>query len=69
MQEYENKSQQMSSKLMQFVSDYSHDEEEYKTEVEYLTELIGELMQSDRYNVLMHHLDTMFMDDIFNKEN
>lgn len=68
MQEYENTPQQMANKLMEFISDYSYDEEEYKIEVEYLTELFDELGQSDKYNALIHHLDTMFMDDIFNKE-
>ena len=68
MQEYENTPQQMASKLMEFISDYSYDKEEYEIEVEYLTELFDELGQSDKYNALIHHLDTMFMDDMFNKE-
>ena len=68
MQQYENTPQQMAYKLMEFIRDFSDNEEDMKMETEYVTELFDELGKSDKYNVLIHHLDTMFMSDIFNKE-
>ena len=65
--EYEHTPREMAEKLMEFVRDFSDTEEELKSETEYVTELFDKLQKSDEFNVLAHHLDIMFMDNVFNR--
>lgn len=64
---YEHTPTQMAEKLMEFNRDFSDDAEEIASETEYVTELFEKLQNSKEFNVLAHHLDIMFMDDIFNR--
>ena len=50
---------------MQFNKDFSDNDEELKSETEYVTELFEKLQQSSEFNALAHHLDIMFMNDVF----
>lgn len=63
--DYEHTPKQMAEKLMEFIRDFSDNEEEIKSETDYVTELFDKLQKSDEFNVLAHHLDIMFMDDVF----
>ena len=63
--EYEYTPREMAEKLMEFNRDFSDNEEDIKEEIEYVTELFDKLQKSDEFNVLAHHLDLMFMDDVF----
>lgn len=63
--EYEYTPREMAEKLMEFNRDFSDNEEEIKEETEYVAELFDKLQKSDEFNVLAHHLDLMFMDDMF----
>jgi len=65
--EFENTPREMAEKLMEFIRDISDNEEELKDETDYVTELFDKLQKSDEFNVLAHHLDLMFMDDVFSK--
>ena len=69
MKEYEYTPRQMAEKLMEFIRDFSDDEEDIKIETDYVTELFDKLQKSDEFNVLAHHLDIMFMDDVFAAED
>lgn len=65
--EFEHTPQEMAEKLMEFNRDFSDNEEEIKSETEYVTELFEKLQKSEEFNVLAHHLDLMFMDSAFGK--
>lgn len=65
IQNYEHTPRQMAEKLMEFNRDFSDNEEEMKHETEYVAELFGKLQKSEEFNALVHHLDLMFMDDVF----
>ena len=65
--EFEHTPQEMAEKLMEFNRDFSDNEEEIKSEVDYVTELFEKLQKSEEFNVLAHHLDIMFMDSVFCK--
>ena len=65
MREYEHNPRQMAEKLMQFNKDFSDNDEELKSETEYVAELFEKLKQSSEFNALAHHLDIMFMNDVF----
>lgn len=66
--EYENTPREMAEKLMEFIRYLSDDEEEIEKETEYVTELFDKLQKSDEFNVLAHHLDIMFMDNVFDNQ-
>ena len=66
--EYENTPREMAEKLMEFIRDLSDDEEEIQKETEHVAELFDKLQKSDEFNVLAHHLDIMFMDDVFDNQ-
>ena len=51
---------------MEFNRDFSDNEDDVKSETEYLIKLFDELQNSEQFNVLAHHLDIMFMNDAFN---
>lgn len=63
--EYEYTPREMAEKLMEFNRDFSDNEEEIKEETEYVAELFDKLQKSDKFNILAHHLDLMFMDEMF----
>ena len=50
---------------MEFNRDFSDNEEELKHETEYVAELFDKLQKSEKFNALAHHLDLMFMNDVF----
>lgn len=58
---YEHTPKQMAEKLIFFNKDFSDCEEEMENEEQYLTELFDKLQKSKELNVLVHHLDIMFM--------
>ena len=42
-------------------------DEDIQNEKEYIAELFEKLQNSNEFNILAHYLDTMFMDEVFNK--
>ncbi len=67
IQEYEYTPMQMAEKLLEFNRDFSDSAEECQNEKERVTELFEKLQNSNEFNILAHYLDTMFMDEVFNK--
>ena len=65
--EYEHTPMQMAEKLLEFNRDFSDSAEDIQNEKEHVTELFEKLQNSNEFNILAHYLDTMFMDEIFNK--
>lgn len=65
--EFEHTPQEMAEKLMEFIRDFSDNSEEIEKEIPYVTEAFEKLQKSEEFNALAHHLDIMFMDDVFNK--
>lgn len=65
IQNYGHTPRQMAEKLMEFNRDFSDNEEEIKHETEYVAELFDKLQKSEEFNALAHHLDLIFMDDVF----
>ena len=64
---FEHKPKEMAEKLMEFIRYLSDYEEDVENEIPYVVELFEKLQSSEEFNVLAHHLDVMFMDDVFNK--
>lgn len=67
IQEYEYTPTQMAEKLLEFNRDFSDSAEDIQNEKEYIAELFEKLQNSNEFNILVHYLDTMFMDEVFNK--
>lgn len=65
--EYEHTPTQMAEKLLEFNRDFSDSAEDIQNEKEHVVELFEKLQNSNEFNILAHYLDTMFMDEIFNK--
>lgn len=65
MREYEHNPRQMAEKLMEFNRDFSDEADEIARETEYVAELFEKLQKSSEFNALAHHLDIMFMNDVF----
>lgn len=65
--EYEYTPTQMAEKLLEFNKDFSDSAEDIQNEKEYVAELFEKLQNSNEFNILAHYLDTMFMDEVFNK--
>lgn len=65
--EYEHTPTQMAEKLLEFNRDFSDSAEDIQNEKEHVTELFEKLQNSNEFNILAHYLDTMFMDEVFNK--
>lgn len=65
--EYEHTPTQMAEKLLEFNKDFSDSAEDIQNEKEHVTELFEKLQNSNEFNILAHYLDTMFMDEVFNK--
>lgn len=65
--EYEHTPMQMAEKLLEFNRDFSDSTEDIQNEKEHVAKLFEKLQNSNEFNILAHYLDTMFMDEIFNK--
>lgn len=65
MKEYEFTPKQSANKLMEFIRDMSDDEERIEEEKEYVAKLFDELQKSEKFEVLAHYFDLMFMDSVF----
>lgn len=63
--DFEHTSKEMADKLMEFNRDFSDDSETIAEEAEYLIGVFDQLKKSEGFNILAHHLDTMFMDSAF----
>lgn len=63
--DFEHTSKEMADKLMEFNRDFSDDSETIAEEAEYLIGVFDKLKKSEDFNILVHHLDTMFMDSAF----
>lgn len=66
MKEYEFTPEQSADKLMEFIRDMSDDENQIEEEKEYVAELFDELQKSEKFEILAHYFDLMFMDNVFN---
>lgn len=64
--EYEHTPREMAEKLMESIRDMSDDVEQIEQEKEYVAELFDELQKSEKFEVLAHYFDLMFMDNVFN---
>lgn len=67
-QKYEYTPLEAAEKLLEFNRDFSDTMEYYEEEKQYVAELFADLQKSEKFEVLAHYLDLMFMDDIFNFE-
>lgn len=65
---YEHTSKEMAEKLMEFIRDFSDCEEDIKNEIEYVAELFDKLQKLNEFDVLVHYLDTMFMNKVFDRK-
>ena len=65
--EYEYTPLELAKKLMWFIYDFSDSEKEIREEIPYIAELFDKLQKSEEFEILAHHLDTMFMDSAFDK--
>lgn len=65
MKEYEFTPEQSAEKLMEFIRDMADDQEQIEQEKEYIAELFDELQRSEKFEILAHYLDLMFMDSAF----
>lgn len=62
---YENTANEMAKKLMEYNRDFSDSTKEIFEETKALTNLFKKLQESEEFEPLVHHLDTMFMHDTF----
>lgn len=67
VKEYEHTPRQSAEKLMNFIRDMGDDEDQIEQEKEYVAELFNELQRSEKFEILAHYLDLMFMDDVFDE--
>lgn len=65
MKEYEFTPEQSAEKLMEFIRDMSDDEDQIEEEKGYVAELFEELQKSEKFEILAHYFDLMFMDNVF----
>lgn len=65
--EYEHAPRKMAEKLMNFIRDMGDDEDQIEQEKEYVAELFNELQRSEKFEILAHYLDLMFMDNVFDE--
>lgn len=63
--EYEHTPRQSAEKLMNFIRDMGDDEDQIEEEKEYVAELFDELQKSEKFEILAHYFDLMFMDNVF----
>lgn len=64
--DYEYTPKEMAERLMWFIYDFSDSRDDIEEEIPYVTELFEKLQKSKEFEILAHHLDTMFMDSAFN---
>lgn len=64
---FEHTPTEMAEKLMEFIRDFSDNDEEIKSEIDFVAHTFARLQQTDdlELNALVHHLDVMFMDSVF----
>jgi hypothetical protein len=62
---YEYTPEESAQKLLEFNMDFSDTMENYDEELQFITELFRDLQKSEKFEVLAHYLDLMFMNDIF----
>lgn len=65
MKEYEFTPKQSAEKLMNFIRNMGDGEDQIEEEKEYVAELFDELQKSEKFEVLAHYFDLMFMDSAF----
>lgn len=65
---FEHTPTEMAEKLMEFIRDFSDNDEEIKSEIDSVAHTFARLQQTDdlELNALAHHLDVMFMNSVFN---
>ena len=63
--DYEFTPREMAEKLMEFIRDMSDDEDQIEEEKGYVAELFDELQKSEKFEILAHYFDLMFMDSAF----
>lgn len=63
--EYEHTPRQSAEKLMNFIRDMEDDEDQIEEEKGYVAELFDELQKSEKFEILAHYFDLMFMDNVF----
>ena len=58
---------EMAGKLIEFIRDFSDNDEEIKSEIKYMTDAFTKLQQTDdlELSALANHLDIMFMNSVF----
>lgn len=65
MSKYEHTPREMAEKLMEFNRDFSDSEADISEEIKYLEDIFEELQESNKFEILAHHLDEMFMNSVF----
>lgn len=65
--DYEFTPRQSAEKLMNFIRDMGDDEDQIEQEKKYIAELFNELQRSEKFEILAHYLDLMFMDNVFDE--
>lgn len=63
--EYEHTPREMAEKLMEFNRDFSDNSVDISKETIYLEDIFAELQKSNKFDILAHHLDEMFMNSVF----
>lgn len=63
--EYEHTPREMAEKLMEFNRDFSDSETDISEEIKYLEDMFEELQESNKFEILAHYLDEMFMNSVF----
>lgn len=65
LKEYEHTPKEMAEKLMEFNRDFSDSTADISEEIKCLEDMFKELQGSNKFEILMHHLDEMFMNSVF----
>lgn len=63
--EYEHTPREMAEKLMEFNRDFSDSETDISEETTYLEYDLEKLQRTEEFEILVHHLDEMFADPVF----
>lgn len=66
--EYEHTPREMAEKLMEFNRDFSDNSVDISEEIIYLEDTFAELQKSNKFDILAHHLDEMFMNSVLNRK-
>lgn len=65
LKEYEHTPKEMAEKLMEFNRDFSDSAADISEEIKCLEDMFKELQGSNKFEIIMHHLDEMFMNSVF----